>query len=144
MKNCIFFSFFSFTSEFIHPSGPIILVPIKKCLFQLVQFPVYMIFFQGTLFNFFYKPFSMSEFAGFKTFVSIRKNKLASNRFCSANWCEGGGQGLGGMSGLEIFFYVFLRGTINNVQERRHLSGIRFRRGPSLHVSRRGQPGSVG
>ena len=64
MKNCI--KFVVFLSEVIHPYGRAILVPYKKCLFQFPFFAVCIWFFSGDIFELFLKPFSMSEFAGFK------------------------------------------------------------------------------
>ena len=48
---------------------------LSKSVFSSFKFPLCMNFFKGTFLNFFLKPYSMSEFAGFKnTDMSICKN----------------------------------------------------------------------
>ena len=61
-------------------------MPFKKCLFQ---FPVSAVheFFHGTFLNFFRKPFSMSEFAGFNyIYMSISVKALAECPAKDANF----------------------------------------------------------
>ena len=66
-----------FYVEVIHPYGRIILVPIKKFVFQFPVPAVYE-FFQGTFLDYFYKAIFHSEFLGFKKVLAECPAKNAS------------------------------------------------------------------
>ena len=69
---------------------------LSKSDFSSFQFPLYMVFFRGVMFEFFI-PFSVSEFAGFK---NIYMYVCIYNKVCLKS--------LGGVFGLSgLFLHVF-------------------------------------
>ena len=89
MKNCLKIVFLS---EVIH-HHTVFFWCLSKSLFSIFQFPLHMNF-QRNIFDIFFKPLSISEFAGSKNIcMSIQKKCI--NRYCTG---REGGQSQGGMS----------------------------------------------
>ena len=99
ISNKVLYRFFKVRQSTL---GRVILVPFKS-VFSSFQFPLYMKFYSGDIFEFLCMPYSMSEFAGFKNIYIyvyiILKIFIKSLKFHQQ---LGGGGG-----GLRMFFFTF-------------------------------------